>query len=486
MALFSMVFKKILKNKWLMASLLIGMIISVALISSIPIYTSSVLQRVLIEELESYQTKEEKFPGGYLVSVHLDDQPIYDAIEDARERDEMPLESSEVKKLYEEWLDIFTNIDNYSKDDLADNIGMPVLARAFNYSTDVLNMTWQMADGFSDPDGRRYIRIQSLSNIEEHIRLIDGRLPTEERIDDVYEVLISESALVKQKMVLDKVFIVSDLNMKGMEPIKIRPVGVFTVGDESDPYWGHFTPQGLSESLILPEAIMQEDFINRDSITLLTSARWYFAFDYHSLKLDSLQKVVRGHKENRKTIRAVYEEAFIDAPALKIIGEYFGRERQLRIMMWTLNVPLIIMLFLYLFMICKFIMSREKNEIAMLASRGATRWQIVLSYLIQGMILGTIALILGPKIGLFLCRVLGASSGFLEFVKRKALPVSLSGEVYRYAIITVGVSLLVIGIPAYLASNTSIVSHKRDISRQNKKAIWEKMGFDFIFLGISA
>src|SRR5699024_12013180 len=49
-------------------SLFLGLIISVSLVSSIPTYTSSILQNLLISELEDYQINNNEFPGEFSFS----------------------------------------------------------------------------------------------------------------------------------------------------------------------------------------------------------------------------------------------------------------------------------------------------------------------------------------------------------------------------------------------------------------------------------
>ncbi len=486
MALLSMVLKKMLKNKWLVISFLLGLIISVALITSIPLYTNGVLQKMLIKELENYQLEEEKFPGDYLVSIHLDEQSINDAIRDAIDRDQPYFKDEKVLSLYQKWFDNFDYLDSYMDTMVKQNIDIPVLDKVFNYSTDVCGMVREGMDGSSDPYGRRYVKIQSLTDLEKHIKLIDGRMPSTDIEDDIYEVLVSEQALNKLKILVDKTYEVSDLNKKGMSSIKVKPVGVFTVKDENDPYWAFFKPQNFSEDLIIPENLMREHFIEAHPVTLLYSARWYYALDYHALNIAKLSKIVSGHNKFVRAIKSRNKDAYIDAPIIKTIGKYFDTERQLHTMMWILNMPVIVMLGLYLFMVCQLIINREKNEIALMSSRGASRTQITLGYLLQGLILGVIALILGPQLGLLMCRLLGSSSGFLEFVQRKGLPVSINNSTYIYAAFTVGVSMIIIAIPAYRASRVSIVDYKRNITRPSKMTIWEKIGLDFILLAISA
>ncbi|UUZ79210.1 hypothetical protein LJK88_28890 [Paenibacillus sp. P26] len=53
MALWVMMMRKMVKNKWLELSLLLGLVISVGLAASMPIYTGAILQRSLIKDLES-------------------------------------------------------------------------------------------------------------------------------------------------------------------------------------------------------------------------------------------------------------------------------------------------------------------------------------------------------------------------------------------------------------------------------------------------
>src|SRR5699024_7433949 len=125
-------------------------------------------------------------------------------------------------------------------------------------------------------------------------------------------------------------------------------------------------------------------------------------------------------------------------------------------MLWSLNIPVLIMLAIYLFMISRLIIERQLTEIAVLSSRGASRLQILMIYFIEVSILGLLAFIIGPYIGLELCKLLGASDGFLEFIQRSALPVKLSSKAYYYAVLAVIASIIMIMVPVYTASDRSI------------------------------
>ena len=64
MAVLIMVFRKMINKKWMTLCLLIGFILAVAMVSSIPIYTDGVLQRMLTRDLENHQVSTGFFPDG--------------------------------------------------------------------------------------------------------------------------------------------------------------------------------------------------------------------------------------------------------------------------------------------------------------------------------------------------------------------------------------------------------------------------------------
>src|SRR5690625_625591 len=62
-AILRLILRKMFNNRWLTGSLFLGLVIAVSLVSSIPIYTSGVMQKLLIRELEEHQIETNEFPG---------------------------------------------------------------------------------------------------------------------------------------------------------------------------------------------------------------------------------------------------------------------------------------------------------------------------------------------------------------------------------------------------------------------------------------
>lgn len=170
-------------------------------------------------------------------------------------------------------------------------------------------------------------------------------------------------------------------------------------------------------------------------------------------------------------------------PASDILKDYESRSSQLQLVLWLLQIPVILMIIFYLFMVSQLNVEQERNEIAVFKSRGASRLQIMGIYALESLVLGVLTVIIGPFAGLGLCKVLGASNGFLEFVNRRSLPVHMTIEAVVYAAIAVAVFFVTTMIPIVPATKTTIVEHKQSKAKKKKHALWEKVCLDFILVG---
>src|SRR5690606_37560457 len=118
-------------------------------------------------------------------------------------------------------------------------------------------------------------------------------------------------------------------------------------------------------------------------------------------------------------------------------------------------------------------------------SRGGSRWQIILAHVIEGMVLGAIAFVIGPYVGMYLTKMLGAANGFLELVQRSKLDVSLNQEAFKYALIAVVTSMIMTIIPVFLATRATIVGHKQEMARMKRSSFWHRYFIDIVLLGVS-
>jgi len=453
-----MVLRKMLSNPWMMLCLLVGSILAVAMVSSIPMYTDGVLQRMLIKDLENYQLETGNYPGRYLVRGGFYAQYA----EEDRTR-------------------AYRVFDRKITTDFVEEIGLPVLRSVKNMTIDHL-VALPEEQREEDPK-KRFMKLDTVTDLEKHISMVHGRLFSDSSDLGYYEVIISEEAMKKYDLRLNEIYTVDDLLNLLEEPMRFKVVGIFTIEETNDPYWF----QGLwayRDSMLMDYGLFQKLFIDTDS-PLLSNVQWFYAFDYHAMNLDSIKTVLSAYESQNRYFNE-YRSLDWRFPAVPILQQYSEREARLKLTLWVLQVPILLMLAFYLFMVSQLIVEHEKNEIAVMKSRGSSSLQVFVMYLLQSLILSGVALLAGPPLGLFLCTILGASNGFLEFVQRTALPLSLSSKAYAYSLLAVALFMLTMLIPAYMASRTSIVVYKQKKARGVKTSIWKKYFLDVLLLGIAA
>jgi len=144
-----------------------------------------------------------------------------------------------------------------------------------------------------------------------------------------------------------------------------------------------------------------------------------------------------------------------------------------------------VLLAAFIFMVSRQMLEMEQNEIAVYKSRGANKGQIILLYLLQSIGIVLLSLAGGIPLGVFMCKVLGASNSFLEFVNRAALPIKVDGEVLLVAGAAALFSVCTMVLPVFRYANVNIVAHKRDKNRVNKRPMWQMLFLDVILLGVS-
>jgi putative ABC transport system permease protein len=460
MALFVMIIRKMVQNKWLLGSLFMGILISVALVSSMPIYSEAVLSRMLVKDLEQLQTNSGQYPGTHYSNVMV------------------------TKETPEQINNRYDRIDDYVRTTGASSFGLPVRELVASFQSMSLRMKRADDPNPLSDDNQQWVTIKSYEGLEEHVTLKDGRLPSKVPVDGVYEVLLTENGLSHYKTVLDKVFVIED--KKAAANIQLKPVGVIRKTEDDDPYFRYGNLSDMNSAFLMPFET-GERLLLREGQLPLSAAGWYVVMDYTKMELQTVEPFVTAHESMKAEIMksfALYQMGS-ETRALNTISVYLERAEQLRTLMWALNVPILLMLAFYMFMVSNLIAGRQKNEIAVLRSRGASRWQVIGAYLTEGLLLCGVAFGLGPLLGAVLTEMLGASNGFLAFVQRVGLPVRITEEAYRFAAIAAAACLVIVIIPIVLATRVSIVNHKQQSARLTGSPLWHKMFLDVITLGLA-
>ncbi|MDP4089695.1 MAG: ABC transporter permease, partial [Bacillota bacterium] len=444
-----MVYKKISKNKWMFLSMLIGFLLSAILLSSIPLYTQGVTQKVLIKDLENYQVTNDKLPVFFSLRV--------------------PLSSSAQ--------DFKTQFDQYDKalrDDVLNRIDLPTVSETNKLFASNLLIPNKDAD-FDDSTS---ISALSAAGLENHITMTYGKLYSNRKENDVIEAIATEQAIENFKLNMGTEFTIYYKSNGTYSPVKVKIVGVFKNKYSNDSFWNN----GLAEynqGIIIDYNLFKEEFLQHvDNISIYSE--WYRAYDYHKITTENLNGILSNIYFVLQWTKKTSGENKMNA--VEILDQYNSRQQTLKLTLLVLEAPILIMLLYYLFMVSRLVIEQDKKEIAVIKSRGAAKRDIVQIYLLQGIILSGIAMMLGPPLGLLLCKLVGSTNGFLEFVQRTALPVKMNVYAYLYAFCSCCIFVVTMLLPAFLASKTTIVRHNQENARLKGKSLLQKYYIDIVLL----
>lgn len=448
--MFTLLFRKMKNTKWMVICLLVGFIMASAMMSTIPLYMNASLQRMLVKDMQSYQLENDEYPGVYSATYSLN----------------MDLEAEKQQSLISDMTDAFE--ENF------DSLDLPVE----NNKKTVTDSYTMVVGAVSTGTSTSRVNITGMSDIEDNIEIVQGEMYTLGINDGVMEVIITDESLRTTGLTVGQTYDLTN-SFNTENTIQIKVTGTFDVKDGCESYWSEGLDDAYVSTAFADYDTVVSEGIDSGVISIVSmSERW--AIDYENIDMTSLDSVLSKLKEQD----AVYSEngVTLDVPAIEIFEEYADRSETLQLLLWLVQIPVMLMIVFYLFMVSQLNVEQEKNEIAVFKSRGASRTQIMLIYALESLVLGVVTAIVGPLLGYGLCHILGASNGFLEFVNRTALPIKFTIDAFLYSLLAVGVFFITTMVPIVPATKTTIVEHKASKAKTAKRPFWDKAFLDVILI----
>ena len=451
------VLRKMAANRWMVASLLIGVILAVAMVTTIPIYSRGILTRLLMRDLQIYQETSGIFPGSVQIEGYLTLDPEVDDV-----------------------LGQFDELTGAVDREVRRGIVAPITTASRRLQQNFLRLfDPRFPDDDPIPAG-----VLSATGLFERVEPAVGEMPRPAESDAaaVLEAVITRETAASGKFTYGQTY---DLYASRGElplPYRVEIVGVVEVADPSDVFWT-YPIRSYRDLLIMHEEDVRRVITNGNPTRNLEAGLSY-TYDYHELSSEHAAPMVDFVDQYTQIARKA--GLSVRVPAYRILQDYMVRERALTMTLWVLQVPLLIMLGFYLFMVSQVLIDHERNEIALMKSRGADVWQVFFTYVLLGLLLSIAGVLAGPFLGLVICQILGASNGFLEFVQRRALQLEITGRTWLYGSVAATVALVTILVPALQASRTTIVHHKQRRARGRKRPLWKVLFLDLILIAFSA
>ena len=315
----TLLIRKMRNTKWMVICLLIGFIMATAMTSTIPIYMHASLQRMLIKDMQAYQEDQGIYPGVYAVS-----KTIVSGSNAARQRNTVVDIYAKSVNRFNDLFVPYLNHKCYTSD-------------AYLYITNIETETGEPA----------MIKLGGMTEIGDHINITSGRMFEPGKKDgDVYEVICSERAMQVAQVMQDTVYEVTNILSPG-ETVKIKIVGTFELLDDNDTYWS----EGLSEydNTMFCEFNTLIDDVIMTGVVNLNQVDCRIIIDYQHMDMNVIEHVRSQFASQSEKYRD--DNATFTVPAQQILESYASKAASLKYIMLMLDIPVILMLIFYLFMV---------------------------------------------------------------------------------------------------------------------------------------
>ena len=444
--------QKLWHKKWMVLCLLLGSMLLVATVVSFPLYRNAAFDRMLTDEFTNHLADTGEWPA----------------------RNEMVTISKKDKggKAISRMEELMTG--------LCDNLGVTEKKTIYYY---LIDKKTAMSTMNRSDSKEMSLRLGFMSDLPSYAKMLYGEMYSEDgRAEDgAFEVVVSQATMVSANLLIGETLEFDAFKDKDGNLIRIKIVGVFEEADRNDFYW-QVRPDEMDGICLMNQNLFREYFTGEFAEKYTITANYYSLFEYEDIRAKQVDEIseyttwLREESPYRSTLKKTDYKDILDS--------FEKKQDRIQATLFILQIPVLILLCAFLFMISGQMYDMERNEISVMKSRGGSSGQMFRLYLYQSIFLTLLGVLAGLPLGTVFCRILGSAQNFLEFNITRELAIEFTPDVWGYVAGVIGVSVAIMTLPALKHSRITIVKLKQS-NALRKKSWWEKLFLDVICLAVA-
>jgi putative ABC transport system permease protein len=450
--------KRLGNHLGLTLSIVIGLSTAIALAVGIPIYSDAVHTRMLAEELASEGRPPYAVMYWYLGS------------------NAEPLDQEEIDPL-----------DRYIVETTPGVIGLPLALSVRHVATDYMRLFPADAGLYETTDQvLEWPALGFVTGFEEHIEIIEGHAPSQSPAPGTVEVLVHRELAELMGLNVEERYVMVGSTRdetSGRErqiQIEVILAGVWLPKDETEPFW-FYRPRAFAKVFMVPERVFL-DRIGSLYEEEIYKQVWYHVYDGAGVAIEEVSRLRAAFTEVRSQIGTRLKGASVALSPEDAMRQYQRQSFNLVLLLYVFSIPVLGLVLYFVSLISGMVVERQRNEIALLRSRGTSRMQIFAIYILEGVIIGSVSVVVGVFAGRILAGLMGSADSFLAFARESALEPRISRVSIFFALIALLLALITTLWPAIGATRHTIVTFKREQARSHASPLWQRFFVDFALL----
>lgn len=462
-AIVAVAVKRLLAQPLLSLATLIGLTVAVALVLTIPIYSESVAFRVLTERLTEGPDRINRPPFSFLFSyIGSWNEPV------------------NLEATYE--------LDNYLREKGGDELGLQRTLIVRHLETQNLRLYPSGETNYRDETRSiDYVSFGTTENIEAQVEMVEGSLPApaEPVAGSIVDVMIHENFASEYGMQAGELYTGYNWRLDASDPMQITTVriaGVWRPRDEDSEYW-FYRPNVFEDILLVNEETFRSRLapFTESEVNL---AVWYLVTDGGNVNTSRVDELIRRHNDTEKIADQYLPGTYIQASPVEELQPYRRVVIVLTLTLTVFSIPIVSLLIVFLIMLVGLVVDGQRNETAVLRSRGTSAFQVVGLTTVEGAIMGVIALVIGGLLALAFTQLIGTTRSFMDFRWGRPFIVSVPPTIGSTVVLALAFSIFIRVVPTIGSARHTIISYKMDKSRLLEKPLWQKLGVDILLLAL--
>jgi putative ABC transport system permease protein len=464
LSIFAVATRRLLSQRGLATATAIGLVASVAIVMSIPLYTDAVYYRILQEELSA------------------------------------PTEAGEIKRppfafmfryvgsLYglKQWEDI-TQVDTYLTEQAPDLLGLPDRVKVRYFRTDNFRLFPTSDVAYADVrDPLAWINFATATGFNERITILEGTFPAEASADpaETMEVLVHDALAEQIGIQAGEEFVtfrrIDTETGQRVVQIPVRVAGIWRATNPADEYW--FYRQSVFEN----QFFISEVSFRQRLVPLLTDeiaqGLWYIVKDGSEVNSSDVGWLLGRIFTVQQQAASLLPNTRLEVSPQEALVRYRRSSGVLNVLLYAFSIPIIGLLLAFIGLVVSLSVNRQRNEIAVLRSRGATVLQVMGIAALEALLLAGAALLAGMPASQLIAQVIGATRSFLNFTLASDLRIEMTMATLRFGLVAVAVTMVAQVFPSLGAAQHTIVTYKREQARTIRAPWWQRAWLDVLLL----
>lgn len=347
---------------------------------------------------------------------------------------------------------------------------------------------------FPESDDRPRANFYFADEVYDKVDVVDGRLPQAFTGTGrpTLEVVLGDEAAGLLGVSIGDSFDLHPFWRSDVEPVTVSVVGFIRPNDLSDPYWFGRTDRFTvptpnwdtyafwtteEEVVVTLPAYLQDMDVSLETFGLV---------DIDAINARNARSVEDAARVLGIGIRESVPNSVVETELHEIVSSYRTKLFFTRLPLFALMLQVVGIAIYYLVMVSTMLIERQHGEIALLRSRGASPRQVIAIYVIEGLAICGLAALVGPYIASAGIGVLGYTPSFESLSGNTALDVPISRNAFAAAAGGALLALTALLWPAWRASSQSTIDYKHSLARPNTQPLFLRYYLDLALVGLGA